>query len=180
MNKLKFILIFAVFLLFPLSAFAVISDSIISFTHDDAGTQGTQSINNASLSNPKQFNGTLIGGVTTGVQGRIGQSYSFDDTNDRIFLNSSFSASPQIYGNITICLMHNSSNYGLSAGVWTDKGSKIFNMTKRMRAGVIWANTFNKFDPSSPFGGYKESGYGREGGLHGLLPYLNLNPLSSA
>jgi aldehyde dehydrogenase (NAD+) len=68
----------------------------------------------------------------------------------------------------------NNSPYGLSAGVWTDKGSKIFNMTRRMRAGVIWANTFNKFDPSSPFGGYKESGYGREGGLHGLLPYLNL------
>jgi len=68
----------------------------------------------------------------------------------------------------------NNTPYGLSAGVWTDKGSKIFNMTRRMRAGVVWANTFNKFDPSSPFGGYKESGYGREGGLHGLLPYLNL------
>jgi len=68
----------------------------------------------------------------------------------------------------------NNSPYGLSAGVWTDKGSKIFNMTKRMRAGVIWANTFNKFDPSSPFGGYKESGFGREGGLHGLNAYVNL------
>jgi aldehyde dehydrogenase (NAD+) len=68
----------------------------------------------------------------------------------------------------------NNSPYGLSAGVWTDKGSKIFNLTKRMRAGVVWANTFNKFDPTSPFGGYKESGFGREGGLHGLLPYLNL------
>lgn len=68
----------------------------------------------------------------------------------------------------------NNSPYGLSAGVWTDKGSKIFNMTKKMRAGVIWANTFNKFDPTSPFGGYKESGFGREGGLHGLMPYLNL------
>ena len=68
----------------------------------------------------------------------------------------------------------NNSPYGLSAGVWTDKGSKIFNMTKRMRAGVVWANTFNKFDPSSPFGGEKESGFGREGGLHGLLPYLEL------
>jgi len=68
----------------------------------------------------------------------------------------------------------NNSPYGLSAGVWTDKGSKIFNLTKRMRAGVVWANTFNKFDPSSPFGGYKESGFGREGGLHGLLPYVNL------
>jgi aldehyde dehydrogenase (NAD+) len=68
----------------------------------------------------------------------------------------------------------NNSPYGLSAGVWTDKGSKIFNITKRMRAGVVWANTFNKFDPTSPFGGYKESGFGREGGLHGLLPYLNL------
>jgi aldehyde dehydrogenase (NAD+) len=64
--------------------------------------------------------------------------------------------------------------YGLSAGVWTDKGSKIFNLTTKLRAGVVWANTYNKFDPVSPFGGYKESGYGREGGLHGLLPYLNL------
>lgn len=68
----------------------------------------------------------------------------------------------------------NNSPYGLSAGVWTDKGSRIFNMTRRMRAGVVWANTFNKFDPASPFGGYKESGFGREGGLHGLLPYVNL------
>lgn len=64
--------------------------------------------------------------------------------------------------------------YGLSAGVWTDKGSKIFNLTKKLRAGVVWANTYNKFDPTSPFGGYKESGFGREGGLHGLMPYLNL------
>lgn len=64
--------------------------------------------------------------------------------------------------------------YGLSAGVWTDKGSKIFNMTSKMRAGVVWANTYNKFDPTSPFGGYKESGFGREGGLHGLLPYVHL------
>lgn len=63
--------------------------------------------------------------------------------------------------------------YGLSAGVWTDKGSKIFNLTTKLRAGVVWANTYNKFDPVSPFGGYKESGYGREGGLHGLMPYLN-------
>lgn len=68
----------------------------------------------------------------------------------------------------------NNSPYGLSAGVWTDKGSKIFNLTKRMRAGVVWANTFNKFDPTSPFGGYKESGFGREGGLHGLSPYVAL------
>jgi aldehyde dehydrogenase (NAD+) len=68
----------------------------------------------------------------------------------------------------------NNTPYGLSAGVWTDKGSKIFNMTTKLRAGVIWANTFNKFDPSSPFGGYKESGYGREGGLHGLNAYVNV------
>jgi aldehyde dehydrogenase (NAD+) len=68
----------------------------------------------------------------------------------------------------------NNTPYGLSAGVWTDKGSKIFNMTTKMRAGVVWANTFNKFDPTSPFGGYKESGYGREGGLHGLSGYVNL------
>jgi aldehyde dehydrogenase (NAD+) len=63
--------------------------------------------------------------------------------------------------------------YGLSAGVWTDKGSKIFNLTTKLRAGVVWANTYNKFDPTSPFGGYKESGFGREGGLHGLMPYLS-------
>lgn len=63
--------------------------------------------------------------------------------------------------------------YGLSAGVWTDKGSKIFNLTQKLRAGVVWANTYNKFDPTSPFGGYKESGFGREGGLHGLMPYLS-------
>ncbi len=68
----------------------------------------------------------------------------------------------------------NNSPYGLSAGVWTDKGSKIFNMTSKRRAGVVWANTYNKFDPTSPFGGYKESGYGREGGLHGLSAYVNL------
>jgi len=68
----------------------------------------------------------------------------------------------------------NNTPYGLSAGVWTDKGSKIFNLTTKMRAGVVWANTYNKFDPSSPFGGYKESGYGREGGLHGLSAYLKI------
>jgi aldehyde dehydrogenase (NAD+) len=62
--------------------------------------------------------------------------------------------------------------YGLSAGVWTDKGSKIFNLTTKLRAGVVWANTYNKFDPTSPFGGYKESGFGREGGIHGLSAYL--------
>lgn len=66
----------------------------------------------------------------------------------------------------------NNTPYGLSAGVWTDKGSKIFKVSQKLRAGVIWANTYNKFDPTSPFGGYKESGFGREGGLHGLLPYL--------
>ena len=64
--------------------------------------------------------------------------------------------------------------YGLSGGVWTDKGAKIFRMTQSLRAGVVWANTFNKFDPTSPFGGYKESGIGREGGLHGLDAYLRL------
>ncbi len=68
----------------------------------------------------------------------------------------------------------NNAPYGLSAGVWTDKGSRIFNLTSQLKAGVVWANTYNKFDPASPFGGYKESGFGREGGLHGLMPYLNL------
>ena len=68
----------------------------------------------------------------------------------------------------------NNTPYGLSAGVWTDKGSKAFNLASKLKAGVIWANTYNKFDPTSPFGGYKESGHGREGGLHGLSPYLNL------
>lgn len=68
----------------------------------------------------------------------------------------------------------NNTPYGLSAGVWTEKGSRILSMAKRLRAGVVWANTFNKFDPASPFGGYKESGYGREGGLHGLEAYLDV------
>ena len=71
----------------------------------------------------------------------------------------------------------NNTPYGLSGGVWTDKGAKIFRMTQSMRAGVVWANTFNKFDPTSPFGGYKESGVGREGGLHGLDAYLNLEAM---
>jgi aldehyde dehydrogenase (NAD+) len=66
----------------------------------------------------------------------------------------------------------NNTPYGLSAGIWTEKGSRILWMAERMRAGVVWANTFNRFDPASPFGGYKESGFGREGGRHGLEPYL--------
>jgi len=69
----------------------------------------------------------------------------------------------------------NNTPYGLSAGVWTEKGSRIFKMVNAMRAGVVWANTFNRFDPTSPFGGYKESGYGREGGIHGLGAYLDLS-----
>ncbi|WP_380167373.1 aldehyde dehydrogenase family protein [Jannaschia sp. R86511] len=66
----------------------------------------------------------------------------------------------------------NNTPYGLSAGVWTDKGSKILWTADRLKAGVVWANTFNKFDPTSPFGGFKESGYGREGGRHGLEAYV--------
>jgi aldehyde dehydrogenase (NAD+) len=66
----------------------------------------------------------------------------------------------------------NNTPYGLSAGIWSEKGSRILAVADRLRAGVVWANTFNKFDPTSPFGGYKESGYGREGGRHGLEAYL--------
>jgi aldehyde dehydrogenase (NAD+) len=66
----------------------------------------------------------------------------------------------------------NNTPYGLSAGVWSEKGSRILHVADKLRAGVVWANTFNKFDPTSPFGGYKESGYGREGGRHGLEAYL--------
>jgi aldehyde dehydrogenase (NAD+) len=66
----------------------------------------------------------------------------------------------------------NNTPYGLSAGIWTEKGSRILEVAGKLRAGVVWANTFNKFDPTSPFGGYKESGYGREGGRHGLEAYL--------
>lgn len=69
----------------------------------------------------------------------------------------------------------NNTPFGLAAGVWTDKGSRIFNLTTKLRAGVIWANTYNKFDPTSPFGGYKESGFGREGGVHGLGSYVKLS-----
>jgi aldehyde dehydrogenase (NAD+) len=70
----------------------------------------------------------------------------------------------------------NNTPYGLSAGVWTEKGSKAQWVAARLKAGVVWMNTFNRFDPASPFGGYKESGFGREGGLHGLEPYLQLEP----
>jgi aldehyde dehydrogenase (NAD+) len=68
----------------------------------------------------------------------------------------------------------NNTPYGLSAGVWTEKGSRILSLAARMRAGVVWANTFNRFDPTAPFGGYKESGFGREGGRHGLEAYLRV------
>jgi acyl-CoA reductase-like NAD-dependent aldehyde dehydrogenase len=68
----------------------------------------------------------------------------------------------------------NNTPYGLSAGVWTEKGSKILWAAERLRAGVVWANTFNQFDAASPFGGLKESGYGREGGRQGLEAYLNV------
>ena len=66
----------------------------------------------------------------------------------------------------------NNTAYGLSAGVWTDKGARILQMAAALKAGVVWANTFNQFDPSSPFGGYKESGFGREGGRQGLAAYV--------
>lgn len=68
----------------------------------------------------------------------------------------------------------NNSQYGLSASIWTEKGSRILAVANKLRAGVVWANTFNKFDPTSPFGGYKESGFGREGGRHGLEAYLDV------
>jgi aldehyde dehydrogenase (NAD+) len=69
----------------------------------------------------------------------------------------------------------NNTPFGLSGGVWTDKGAKAFHVSERIKAGVVWINTFNKFDPASPFGGYKESGFGREGGRHGLEAYLNIS-----
>ena len=69
----------------------------------------------------------------------------------------------------------NNTNYGLSAGVWTEKGAKALEMAARLKAGVIWLNTFNRFDPSAPFGGYRESGFGREGGRQGLRAYLKVD-----
>ena len=68
----------------------------------------------------------------------------------------------------------NDTPYGLAAGIWSEKGSKIHKTASQLKAGVIWANTYNKFDPTSPFGGYNESGFGREGGRHGLFPYLEV------
>ncbi len=68
----------------------------------------------------------------------------------------------------------NNSAYGLAAGVWTDKGAKAFAVTSKLRAGTVWQNTYNKFDPTAAFGGYKESGFGREGGPSGLLPYVRI------
>ena len=67
----------------------------------------------------------------------------------------------------------NNTPYGLSAGIWTEKGSRILWMAQQLRAGVVWANTYNRFDPASPFGGYQESGFGREGGRAGLAAYLD-------
>ena len=69
----------------------------------------------------------------------------------------------------------NNTPYGLAAGIWSEKGSKVHQVASALKAGVVWANSYNKFDPCSPFGGVKESGIGREGGLQGLLPYLELN-----
>ncbi|QDG54893.1 aldehyde dehydrogenase family protein [Persicimonas caeni] len=69
----------------------------------------------------------------------------------------------------------NNTFYGLANGIWTDKGSKLFRVAGALKSGVVWGNTYNKFDPASPFGGYKESGFGREGGRHGLMPYLKLS-----
>ena len=69
----------------------------------------------------------------------------------------------------------NNSPYGLAAGVWTDKGAKIFEIAKKLDAGIVWCNTYNKFDAASPFGGFKESGFGREGGMQGLRPYVRLD-----
>ena len=73
----------------------------------------------------------------------------------------------------------NNTPYGLAAGVWTEKGAKIFDVARQLDAGVIWCNTYNKFDASSPFGGVKESGFGREGGIQGLRPYVKLGGTSS-
>ena len=73
----------------------------------------------------------------------------------------------------------NATRYGLSAGVWTEKGSRILWMSQRLQAGVVWANTFNKFDPASPFGGVRESGHGREGGRQGLQEYLRTSPVAA-
>ena len=102
-------------------------------------------------------------------------AYKYYETgvDEIIFLDSVAS----LYGRGTldeVIEKANNTPYGLSAGVWTEKGSKIFKLTKALNTGVVWANTYNKFDPASPFGGVKESGYGREGGLHGLKAYLNL------
>jgi len=104
-----------------------------------------------------------------------------------LFINvaqSSVIASEEIFGPVLtiqtfrtideVIQKANNSPFGLAAGIWTDKGSRIFNLSTKLKAGVIWANTYNKFDPTSPFGGYKESGFGREGGLHGLSAYVNL------
>ena len=104
-----------------------------------------------------------------------------------IFSNASMShkiAREEIFGPILSVLTFrtaeealekaNNTRFGLSAGVWTEKGSRILKMSGALTAGVVWSNTYNKFDPSSPFGGYKESGFGREGGKHGLLEYLQL------
>ncbi|MEM1007909.1 MAG: aldehyde dehydrogenase family protein [Myxococcota bacterium] len=112
------------------------------------------------------------------------QGYFFPPTIFRDVAQSHRIAQEEIFGPVLSILtfrtaeeavhIANNTAYGLSAGIWTQKGSKNFAIAGALRAGVVWGNTFNQFDPASPFGGYKESGIGREGGLHGLLPYLQL------
>jgi aldehyde dehydrogenase (NAD+) len=132
----------------------------------DAGVaEGGELIQPASCALPKRgywFPPSLITGVT--ASHRVAQEEIFGPVLSVMTFRTPEEAIERA----------NNTPYGLSAGVWTDKGSKIFKMVSKLRAGVVWANTYNKFDPTSPFGGYKESGFGREGGVHGLLPYVRL------
>ena len=125
--------------------------------------------------------------LVTGGPGRpegLGKGYFVKPTVFGNVRNSMTIAREEIFGPVLSVLTFrtpeeavekaNNTPYGLSAGVWTEKGSRILWVAGKLRAGVVWANTFNRFDPTSPFGGYKESGFGREGGRHGLEAYLHV------
>jgi len=139
-------------------------DKIVSLV--DSGTEEGADIYQAPCELPARgffFPPTLFTGVTQSH--RIAQEEIFGPVLSVISFRTADEAIEKA----------NNTPYGLSAGVWTEKGSRILMMAAALRAGVVWANTFNRFDPASPFGGYRESGFGREGGRHGLEPYLDMS-----
>ena len=131
-----------------------------------AGAEGGDGGDLRVESGERRGGGGVVGAGGVPVSSTVSTTTSYDDAQGRPGTVSAATA------HLEAVAKANNTPYGLSAGIWTEKGSRILWMADQLRAGVVWANTFNKFDPTSPFGGYKESGYGREGGLPGLAAYL--------